>query len=235
MCCCCLATGTPLSKSSPRPPIPAGWPAIEYLPCYLGWLAALRGDADTAATMLGALRELRASEDPQDRAKVSIAEAFTAAAGHQPGDALRHARRTLSHVGALGISHECLCWAWPLAARTALDLGDISAIGELLALLDSYQPGHLAAMLRAERDLARARLADHHGDPDATASFAAAIASLRKHSTPYHLAHGLLDHTEHLSRQGDFEAAAAAVGEAARDRPPTALPAPARPGRADTH
>ena len=191
-----------------------GLAGIEYLPCYQGWLAALRGDADTAETMLGALRELRASEDPQDRAKISIAEAFTAAAGHQPGDALRHARRTLAHVGALGISHECLCWAWPLAARTALDLGDISAIGELLALLDSYQPGHLAAMLRAERDLARARLADHHGDPDATASFAAAIASLRKHGTPYHLAHGLLDHTEHLSRQGDFEAAAAAVGEA---------------------
>ncbi len=107
-----------------------------------------------------------------------------------------------------------MCWAWPLAVRAAQDLGDITAIGELLALLDSYQPGHLAPMLRAERDLARARLADLHGAPDVAASFAGAIASLREHSTPYHLAHGLLDHAQYLSRQADTEAAAAAVGEA---------------------
>ncbi|HEY2307641.1 MAG TPA: adenylate/guanylate cyclase domain-containing protein [Streptosporangiaceae bacterium] len=187
---------------------------IDYLPCYLGWLAALRGDADTAGTMLGALRDLRASEDPQDKAKISIAEAFTTAARHQPGNALRHARDTLSHVGALGITHECLCWAWPLAARAAHDLGDTTALGELLALLDSYQPGHLAPMLRAERDLTRARLADHAGDPDVTASFATAVASLREHSTPYHLAHGLLDQAQHLSRRGDADAAAATADEA---------------------
>jgi len=187
---------------------------IDHLPCYLAWLAAMRGDADTAETMLGALRDLQASEDPQDQAKISVAEAFTATARHEPGSVLRHARDTLAHVGALGISHECLCWAWPLAARAAHDLGDTTASGELLALLDSYQPGHLAPMLRAERDLARARLADHHGDPDAMASFTAAIASLREYSTPYHLAHGLLDHAQLLSRRGDTEAAAAAAGEA---------------------
>jgi tetratricopeptide (TPR) repeat protein len=188
---------------------------IDYLPCYLGWLAALRGDADTAETMLGALRDLQASEDPQDKAKISVAEAFTAAARGQPGGALRHARDTLSHVGALGISHECLCWAWPLAARAAHDLGDAIAIGELLSLLDSYQPGHLAPMLRAERDLTRARLADQRGDPHAAASFATAIAAVREHGTPYHLAHGLLDYAQHLSRRGDADAAPAA--DEARD------------------
>ena len=187
---------------------------IDYLPCYLGWLAALRGDADTAETMLETLRDLQASEDPQDKAKISVAEAFTASARNQPGSALRYARDALSHIGALGISHECLCWAWPLAARAAHDLGDITAIGELLALLDSYQPGHLAPMQRAERDLARARLARRRGDPHVTASFAAAIASLREHSTPYHLAHGLLDYAQHLRRRGDGEAAAAAADEA---------------------
>ena len=191
-----------------------GLAGIDYLPCYLGWLAALRGDADTAETMLGALRDLQASEDPQDKAKVSMAEAFTAAARHQPGAALRHARDTLAHAGALGISHECLCWTWPLAARAAHDLGDVTAIGELLTLLDSHQPGHLAPMLRAERDLARARLAGHRSDPEVAASFVAAIASLHERSTPYHLAHGLLDHAQYLSRRGDVEAASAAAGEA---------------------
>ena len=187
---------------------------IDYLPCYLGWLAALRGDADTAETMLGALRDLQASEDPQDQAKISVAEAFTAAARHQPGNALRHARDTLSHVGALGITHECLCWAWPLAARAAHELGDTTALGELLNLLDAYQPGHLAPMLRAERHLTRARLADHDGDPDAAALFAAAVAGVREHGTPYHLAHGLLDQAQHFSRRGEADAAAAATGEA---------------------
>jgi hypothetical protein len=69
-------------------------------------------------------------------------------------------------------------------------------------------------MLRAERDLARARLTDRDGDQAASAAFTAAIGSLRELSTPYHLAHGLLDHADHLTRLDDAEAAAAAVGEA---------------------
>ena len=63
---------------------------------------------------------------------------------------LRLARASLAHAGALEISHECLRWAWPLAARAAHDLHDIAASCELLALLDAYQPGYLAPMLRAE-------------------------------------------------------------------------------------
>ena len=84
--------------------------------------------------------------------------------------ALRHARAALDHAAALGISHDCLRWAWPLAARAAYELRDTAATGELLALLDSYPPGQLAPMLRAERDLARARLAASDGDPAAAGS-----------------------------------------------------------------
>ena len=69
-------------------------------------------------------------------------------------------------------------------------------------------------MLRAERDLVRARLAAGDGDPAAAAAFAAAISSLRELSTPYHLAHGLLDHAQYLTRLHDAEAAEAAIGEA---------------------
>jgi hypothetical protein len=70
-------------------------------------------------------------------------------------------------------------------------------------------------MQRAERDLARARLAAAGGDPDPGPAFAAAISGLRELSTPYHLAHGLLDHAAHLAAHGDAEAAAAAADEAA--------------------
>jgi hypothetical protein len=52
-------------------------------------------------------------------------------------------------------------------------------------------------------------------DPADGAAFAAAVTGLRQHSTPYYLAHGLLDHAQHLSHLGDDQAAAAAIGEAA--------------------
>jgi tetratricopeptide (TPR) repeat protein len=188
---------------------------VEHLACDRAWFMALRGDTPAAEAALAGLGYLRASEDPQDQANIAVAEAFTAAARRQPVSALRHARTALDHASVLGMSHEYLRWAWPLAARAAHDLTDTTTAADLLAMLDRYQPGQLAPMLRAERGLARARLTAADGDPAAGTAFAAAIASLRQHSTPYHLAHGLLDHAQHLSHIGDDEAAAAAASEAA--------------------
>ena len=190
-----------------------GLASIEHLTCWQAWVAALRGDTATAEAALADVAGLRASEAPQDQAVIAVAEAFTAA-GRQPDAALRHARTVLAQAGVLGISHVYLRWAWPLAARTAHDLSDTVTAADLLALLDGYRPGELAPMQRAERDLARARRTANDGDPAAAAAFAAAIAGLREHSTPYHLAHGLLDHATYLLRTGDDEAAGAAIGEA---------------------
>jgi predicted ATPase len=186
---------------------------IEFLACFRAWVAALRGDTPAAQAALAGLDDLRGSEDPQDQALIAVAEAFTAAARRQPDAALRCARIALSHTSALGIGQELLRWAWPLAARAAHDLSDTAATTDLLTMLDSHQPGELAPVQRAERDLARARLIAGADSPAAEA-FAAAITGLRRHSTPYHLAHGLLDHAEHLRQLGDDEAATAAIGEA---------------------
>jgi class 3 adenylate cyclase/tetratricopeptide (TPR) repeat protein len=179
---------------------------LDLLAAQRGWLAALRGDADSAETMLVALSDLRTTEDAQDKSLISLADAFIAAARGQPETALRGAMDTLVHADALGISNESVRWAWPLAARAAHELGDDAAVGDLIALLDSHRPGHLAPMLRAERDLARARLAG--------TGFETAITGLRERSTPYHLAHGLLDHAGQLARHGDTAAAALAIDEA---------------------
>jgi hypothetical protein len=188
---------------------------IGLLACYRAWLAALRGDTPAAEAALAGLGDLRGSEDPQDQALIAAAEVFTAAARGQPDAAFRCARAVLDHAAALGIGHEYLRWAWPLAARAAHDLSDTATTADLLALLDSHQPGELAPMQRAERDLARARVTAADAGPQAGAAFAAAIAGLRQHSTPYHLAHGLLDHAACLLRLGEDEAAQAAIGEAA--------------------
>jgi tetratricopeptide (TPR) repeat protein len=188
---------------------------IEVLACCRAWVAALRGEVAAAQAVLAGLGDLRASDDPQDQALIAVTEAFTAAARRQPAAALGHARAALEHAGVMGISHEYLRWAWPLAARAVHDLADATAARELLAMLDGYPAGQLATMQRAERDLARARLAAADGDQDAAGPpFAAAIAGLRQHSTPYHLAHGLLDHAAYLTARGDIEAAKAATGEA---------------------
>jgi hypothetical protein len=127
-------------------------------------------------------------------------EAFTAAARRQPAAALDRARAAVDYAGALGISSEQARWAWPLAARAAWDLANTGASAGLLELLDRYQPGELAPMLRAERDLARARLATLEVGQDAAgAALASAVAWLRQQSTPYHLAHGLLDRAASLA------------------------------------
>jgi tetratricopeptide (TPR) repeat protein len=187
---------------------------IDYLTCQRGWLAALRGDVATAGTVLAGVQSLRASESPQDKTLLLLAEAFTAAAGDQRQDALRHARAVLAHADSLGISHGDTLWAWPLAARTAGELGAATVTRELLSQLDSYPPGHVAPLLRAERDLARARLAASDGDQAAAAAFAAAIILLREHGTPYHLAHALLDHAQYLRHHGDAGGAAVAIDDA---------------------
>jgi class 3 adenylate cyclase len=189
---------------------------VEHLTGFRGLAAALRGDVPAAQAALAGLDELRASEDPQDQANIATVEAFTAAARRQPAAALERARAVLGHAAALGISSEMPRWAWPLAARAAWDLADTQASAELLELLDRYQPGELVPMLRAERDLARARLTTLDAGQDAAgAALAAAVAGLRQQSTPYHLAHGLLDHAAWLIAQGDTDDAAGAVTEAA--------------------
>ena len=184
---------------------------IESIASEHALLAALRGDAAAAETTLAALPDMRASENPQEKAAIRELEAFTAAARHQPETALRHARAALAHGADAG--HAIETWSWSLAARTAHDQDDVETVRDLLARIDSSPPGQLTPKLRAERNLAQARLTARSGDQAATAAFAAAVTALREHSTPYHLAHGLLDHAAYLIQLSDTEAAETAIGE----------------------
>jgi tetratricopeptide (TPR) repeat protein len=187
-------------------------------------MAALRGDAETATTY-AQLPGMRASEDSQDQATVNLCDAFIAAAEDDPTRALRHARATFEHPAGLGVAHIIVQWAWPLAAQCAHQLGDEEAVNELVSLLDAYPVGHLPPLLRAERCLARARLADKADGTGAESALANAVAALRQVASPYHLAHGLLDYAEHLSTVDDrdgvrsFVAEARAIADPLRARP----------------
>jgi class 3 adenylate cyclase/predicted ATPase len=190
-----------------------GLAGFAYIVGYRGLVAALRGDVAAARDCLEALGHLRASENAQDKALVSLVEAFTAAASGEREAALRLARTTLSYADALGMTADNIRWAWPLAARTASELGDTAATAALLAMVAGCQPGQLSPLLWAECELARARLAARDGAASGDA-FAAAIRSLRDHGTPYHLAHGLLDYACYLADQGNAPAALQATAEA---------------------
>ncbi len=187
--------------------LPESEPALR-----LASMAAMRGDAAAAEGILGTLQDLRASEEPQGQAELGAVEAMVAAARGAPEEALRCARQSFVHLDAIGFSP--MEWTWALALRAAFELADHAAVRELLAMLDSRPPGHIPPMLRPERDLARARLAAAAGDQAAGPLFASAISGLRELSTPYHLAHGLLDQAAYLTGLSDTTAAALAIDEA---------------------
>ena len=137
----------------------------EYLACYRGWLAALRGDAAAAETMLAGLPDLRASEDPQDKAhdqhrgglhrRRPPPAAGRAAAG-PPRAGSRRRPRDQPRMPALGLAA-----GRPRRPRTSMTSPPPANCSPCST---PTSPGTLRPMLRAERDLARARLAAGDGD-----------------------------------------------------------------------
>jgi ATP/maltotriose-dependent transcriptional regulator MalT len=178
-------------------------------------LAGLRGDVESAEELAATLTTYRASEDPQDLAAVAVIDALASAGAARPAEALSHAKVALSHNDeGLGVGSDLIRWAWVTAARAAYDLGEQDAIAELLSLVDDEMPGRLPPMLRAERDLVRARMAMATGAPDAGEQLDAAVVAMRAMSPPHLLAGGLLDRAEYLIGAGDAMAAAIDVADA---------------------
>jgi class 3 adenylate cyclase/tetratricopeptide (TPR) repeat protein len=175
---------------------------------------AARGDTGRARTALTGMERVRASEDPQARGAVALGDCCLAQAEGRDADVLRHGLDAVSYRDSLGIGSDPMRLAWPAATRAALELGDLAAADELVAVLDGVLPGRLPPVLRAERDLVRARLAVARGEVGAGDHLGDAVETMRGMSPPHLLAHGLLDHATYLTSQGDDAAAAVAVAEA---------------------
>ena len=194
--------------------------ADESLPVVRGLLAALRGDGDDAVKILDGLDDLFTSEDPQDQEIVMCVQAFIAAADGRPADALRVGQELLDGDRPAPFSGDPSRWAWPLAARSAHDIGDLAAEAQLLAVFDRLSPG------RSPRSNTPRHCSSEHASPPSTTPPPPApgtpppSTALRTSGTPYHLAHGLLDHAEYLADLGlglDLDhqhQAAAAIAEA---------------------
>jgi tetratricopeptide (TPR) repeat protein len=176
-------------------------------------VAALRGDLAEAAALLD-LEARQIREDPQSVGYAQLAAALIAAADQRPAAALHHAQAVLDHADAVGIAHEVVIWAWPLAVRSALELTDGERAVQLVAFLDAHPPGHVPPLLRAERELATARMTASTDRAEIDAAFATAVTALRRFGSPYHLAQALLDYAERLADFGDDAVAATMVEEA---------------------
>jgi class 3 adenylate cyclase/tetratricopeptide (TPR) repeat protein len=176
-----------------------------FLGANLALLAALRGEVE-AARAHAAIPRFRDSEDAQECGWAAIVDLFIAQASGRPDEVAERAEEALGFAGALGLGHEVIFWAWPAAVRAAFDRDDLDAVRRHLELLDSHPLGHVPPLLRAERSLARARLAAARDEPDADGPLAAAVAKLRTAGSPYHLAHALLDLADHRARTGTDDA-----------------------------
>ena len=227
------ATGTSPRPNWPRPSTPTAWPAREVLASYRAWLAALRGDTAAAQAVLAGLADLRASEDPQDQAihrgrggvhrrRPPPARRRAAPRPRRPRPG-RRAWGSATSTRAVGVAA-----GRPRRPRPGRHRHHRRAAG-LARRLPARAAGSHAARRTRPGPRPPHRRRRRPGSP--ALAFAAAITGLRQHSTPYHLAHGLLDHAEHLIAQGDAEAAAAAIGEARDIAQPPALPAAAGPRR----
>lgn len=171
-------------------------------------VSALRGDSATAAQLLAGFEGFEATDDPQDLAADAMARTVEAAARGGTDEALQHARAGLAQfANGLQFGGEFALWMWTLAARAAHELGRFDVEAEVAAVAgasDAHPARVATAMLQAELDLMRARLAsvERPDDPAVDTAFVAATTAQRAHGTPYHLAQGLLDRAEFLVTVG---------------------------------
>jgi class 3 adenylate cyclase/predicted ATPase len=174
-------------------------PGAIPLPYTAVLLRALRGDLRGVEELLPAdEEEWLDSEEPQVTAVAATALAAAAACAGDFHGALAQARRALSHADALGLRSEGIRWAWPLAADAALALGDLAEVDRLLRWLETYPPGQVPAVLRAEKLRVHARHLSGRDDLRADAAFDDANRAFRELGSPYHLAVGLLDQAEQV-------------------------------------
>ena len=158
-------------------------------------------------------RLMNVREGPQELADEALVASLIAYVEGDLAASLRHARICLGFSDVLGMRCETSRWSWSVASRAAFELGDDVAVEELLGRLDDLPAGHVPPLLRAERELARARLASSQRDAEADVLFHGALQQLRELGSPWHLGHALVDASQH-HQTGNVEMAAALLEEA---------------------
>jgi tetratricopeptide (TPR) repeat protein len=162
-----------------------------------------RGDREAARTVLRSANALRLSDNPQLATAYAVAEARMLRAEERPIDALASAERALSTLGQLPVTDTSLKMAVVEACEAALTLSDLGKSEEVLAILESLDPGLLTPFLQAQRTRLRARLDAARGDhAKVDEGYLRAANLFRELGLVFYLAVTQLEHAEWRFEQG---------------------------------
>jgi ATP/maltotriose-dependent transcriptional regulator MalT len=192
-------------------------PGAVHMKFGLACLEALCGDIDAAREHLVGCNARAESDDVQERANYASAEATVLLASSDSRRALETARRAIDEAtGSLGLAHEAIRVAFPVAVEAAIGVGDLEQAERLAELLATRPRGEVPPFLRAQVTRAKALVAGARGEGEAVEeNLVAAEATFRDLGYPYWTARAQLDRAEWLARQGRLDESAGLAGEAA--------------------
>jgi tetratricopeptide (TPR) repeat protein len=174
-----------------------------------------RGDLEPADARLAAADKLRGSDNPQSRVSHALVEARLLRAHGRPSDALAAAERGLAALGELPITDAQIKGALIEAIEAALAVPDLAKAEELLAILDSLDPGQLTPLLDASKARFHARIDAARGRDDGIEDrFLRATALFDEFDMVFHCAVTQLEHAEWLVGQDRGDEADPLLAEA---------------------
>jgi len=182
----------------------------------LAHLEALRGNVDAARQHLSMCGT--ESDDVQYRGVYASAEAAVLLAEADNIRALEVARAGIDEAlaGGLGVAHEVVRIALPIALEAAIEIGDLEEADRLADLLVKRPAGEVPPFLRAQLMLAKALVARARGvDEDVEENLVGAEATFRELGYPHWTARTQLDRAEWLAGQGRFDESTRLTTEAA--------------------
>jgi class 3 adenylate cyclase/tetratricopeptide (TPR) repeat protein len=190
-------------------------PGAEDIHFRLAHLDALCGEAGAArehVSMCGA-----ESDDVQYKAMYAAADAAVSLAEGRSGYALETARGAIDEAMSrgLGVAHEAVRFAFPIALEAAIDARDLEQAARLVETLATRPRGEVPPFLRAQVTYAGARIADLGGEDTAVEeSLLTAESTFRELGYPYWVARAQLDRAEWLARRDRSDESAKLAHEA---------------------
>jgi class 3 adenylate cyclase/predicted ATPase len=176
-----------------------------------------RGEAERAKELLTHFGETRESEQADAAAAFAGLEARVLRAQGHSAEALLAAERGLFRT-ELGLTNSYVKRCLVEACEAAFDLDDLAKVDELLARLDTLQPGQFVPSLRAHGFRIRARLDARREGLQVDQHFRAAEALFRERALAFYLAVTQVEHAEWLTGRGENADALLTEARAAFER-----------------
>jgi tetratricopeptide (TPR) repeat protein len=175
---------------------------LQYL-VVLPRVLLLRGDVEEAVRTIAVFPDAETSDDVQERAAYFLSRATLLRAEGKPAEAFEATERALELRGPLGLRTEVVKEVFLEGAEAAFELGDLSKVEWLLAIIEGTPRGKLPRYLEAHAIRFRARLAAARGDDSSVeAGFKSAAGMLLELEVPFWTAVVRLEHAEWLAERG---------------------------------